>query len=151
MHFALSLKQEMESYAVTMIHFPNYPGSLLSSCENSSQASILLQDTRCDHSEMIAAIRSAVYETTDESIWNYFCHCGYTTNEISSQVVEHLVSEGYGPDWKHGSEHNEMRKEYAEWRAHVNHLRSKGALKEKSRVSVKRGKYVTKWHVYDRS
>ena len=151
-HFAPSLRQEMESYGVTVVHFPNYAGSLLNPCDNSWNSDLkhrYYYKSRRDHGEMIAAIRSAVYETTEESIRNYFHHCGYTSDEISSQVVERLVSEGYGPDRKHGSDHAEMRKKYAEWRAHVNHLRAKGALKEEFRICGKRGENVTNWHVYD--
>lgn len=44
---------------------------------------------------MISAIRKAYYDTTENSIKNYWHHCGYLSNEDPCTAVARLMGEGY--------------------------------------------------------
>jgi hypothetical protein len=64
---------------------------------------------------MIAAICKVYYDTTEQSIKNYWRHCGYTTNEDACKVVMRLISEGWTPAREKAEEFmvmTEMRKHY---------------------------------------
>jgi hypothetical protein len=121
-HHSKSLLEEMSDKDVTVLHFPTNTGALLNPCDNAFHADLkhryFLKD-RSDHGKMIVAIREAYFDTTEESIQNYWRHIGYTSSEPAEVLARQLNSEGWVASGERESHFNSMRDCYRHWKLNV--------------------------------
>ena len=125
-YFNKTIQEELSDLDVVLLHYPSYAGALLDPCDNSFHAALkrrYYKEDRGDHGKMIAAIRKVYYETSEESIRNYWHHCGYTSSEPPEDIVSRLMAEGFHPLKERDERLQKMESYYLHWKHSLNLLR----------------------------
>lgn len=153
-HHSKTFLEETRSVGLTIRYYPKYAGSILNAMDKAFWADFrasYYRESRDNHGQMLDAIESCFYRTSEEVIKRYWHHCGYTSDETPEEVVERLLGEGYSPaDDKHRAEHDAMLASYIMWSANRKLLRH-GSLPQSSPQSLGfSGLDGVYWTVYHR-
>jgi hypothetical protein len=107
------------------------------------------QQDRSNHAKVIAAIRKSFYDTTQDSIKNYWRHIGYTTEEDAHDIAVRLNSEGFFPGPERSDDFVIMTPLYRDWRMCLRLLRC-GIRPPKSAFTyAKDGLNGVYWNVWE--
>lgn len=111
--------EEATALGIKILYYPAYAGALIDPCDNAFHSTLktcFFHKQHASHAESIRAMLSAYREIPDESVTHFITRCGYTGEQRPKEVVEALVSQGYGLTGVKAAKVREYETAYLHWK-----------------------------------
>jgi hypothetical protein len=122
------VQEDFQLKGIRDMPIPAPGGSVINPCDNSFIHDLkqrFYKKNRRTHADAIKAMFEAYYETTEESIQNYFGHCCLTGALPTRRYLGWLMKEGFRPSQQHWEFHEQCHTRYLAWKKNT-HLLHKG-------------------------